>query len=551
MNGDEIRRLSAREVATRVQSGLISARSVAEAYLARARAVESDVRAFLHLGPDEVLRAADSLDRRRAGGDLLGPLAGVPVAVKDNIAVAGTPTTCGSRILAEHRPRYDATAVARLRAADAILFGKTNLDEFGMGSSTENSAFHPTHNPWNCARVPGGSSGGSAAAVASGAALLALGSDTGGSVRQPAAFCGLVGVKPQYGRIPRFGLVAFASSLDTVGVLARSADDAALLLEALSGPDGRDATALPLPLPTSPNLPVPGPAERQLRVGVLRGPVPSGTAAFAPTSHVDVSGETASRTASVDVSGPVPPEAPTSNVDAVSEAVARVLAEAECRLAELGASVHDVSLPGLRHAVPIYHVLADAEASSNLARYDGVRYGASPSQQRALAETDGIEAFESRVRGLGFGVEVKRRILLGTFALSHGYAEEYYVRAREARAALADELRTVFESVDVLLLPTTPGTAFRFGERSDPLLMYGSDVYTVPASLSGSPAVSVPIGRAEGLPVGVQLMGRPFAERELLELAARLARMGDGAGSVARDPASPAFGTWLRAEDAP
>ena len=562
MNGAEIRRLSARELAARVRDGEVSARRVAEAYLERARQVEKTVRAFLHLDAAEVLRVADELDKRRERGERLGPLAGVPVAVKDNFATRGVPTTCGSRLLEGHRPLYDATAVSRLREADAIVFGKTNLDEFGMGSSTEHSGFQPTHNPWDVSRVPGGSSGGSAAALASGAALLALGSDTGGSVRQPAAFCGLVGVKPQYGRIPRYGLVAFASSLDTVGVLARTTSDAAFLLETLSGPDRQDATAIAhggFPLSAT------GPARGDTLTA--RGDLPHD----APTAKRDSSHHAPTASAKslrvgvlrdLDFRDPALHDLPESGeaarasgapLDATFGVEAtRALEEAKRRFFELGASIDEVSLPMLRHAVPIYHVLADAEASANLARYDGVRYGCPSLVEKALAEASGIEPFQARVRGIGFGLEVKRRILLGTFALSRGYADEYYERARQARAALTEAMFDLFDSVDVLLLPTTPGAAFPFGERDDPLAMYASDLFTVLANLTGAPAVSVPICRSRtsrsgaslGLPLAVQLMGRPYGERDLLSIASRIEAMGDGAGSVERDPESPAFGEW-------
>lgn len=412
--------------------------------------------------------------RRRGPRD--GPLAGIPVAVKDNLVTAGFPTTCGSRILEGFRSPYEATAVRRLRRGGAVIVGKTNMDEFGMGSSTENSAFGPTRNPWHRERVPGGSSGGSAAAVAAGIVPVAVGSDTGGSVRQPASFCGVVGIKPTYGRVSRYGLVAFASSLDQVGALGRTVRDAATLLEVLSGHDPRDATSVDRPVP-----PLTAACERGVRglvVGVPREYFPSG----------------------------------------LDPVVRRLAERALGALEGAGAEVRDVSLPHTRYAIPAYYVIAPAEASSNLARYDGVRFG------RRCREADTTEQLYELSRSEGFGTEVKRRILLGTYALSAGYYDAYYGRAQEARAVIARDFeRTFRDGVDVLFTPTSPTPAFRLGERiHDPYRMYLSDVFTVTANLAGVPALSVPVGLAEGLPVGGQLMAAHWREDTLLAAAALL-----------------------------
>ncbi len=409
--------------------------------------------------------------------DTAGPLAGVPVAVKDNLATTSLPTTCASRLLEGYVSPFAATAVRRLEEAGAVVVGKTNLDEFGMGSSTERSAFGPTRNPVDPTRVPGGSSGGSAAAVAAGLVPVALGSDTGGSVRQPAAFCGVVGIKPTYGRVSRYGLVAFASSLDQVGTLGRSVYDAAALLEAIAGHDPRDETSARMPTP-------------DLRGAVRRGV--AGAVVGVPREYV-------------------PPT--------LAPAVRRLVDEAAKLLEAAGASVREVSLPRSRYAIPAYYVLAPAEASSNLARYDGVRYGA-----RRAGVGGGVEAMMEATRSGGFGEEVKRRILLGTFALSAGYQDRYYGAAQRARRLVCEDFRTVFaEGVDVLLTPTTPGPAFGLGERvDDPVAMYLSDVFTVTANLAGIPAMSVPIGAVDGLPVGGQLLAPWWGEEAMVAAGAAL-----------------------------
>ena len=440
--------------------------------LGRIRAAEEGedaLNAFISLADESALAGTAS------GVADAGPLAGVPVAVKDNIATLDLPTTCGSRILDGYTSPFEATVVRRVRAAGGIVVGKTNLDEFGMGSSTEHSAFGPTRNPVDLGRVPGGSSGGSAAAVAAGYVAMALGSDTGGSVRQPAAFCGVVGVKPTYGRVSRYGLVAFASSLDQIGTLGGTVTDAARLLQVIAGHDVRDATSAARPVPDL--------------VGAVRRGV-AGVVVGVPVEYMP---------ASLD-----PP-------------VRSLLEEALEGLREGGAEVREVSLPHTAYAIPVYYVLAPAEASSNLARYDGVRFGA---RHRGH---DVREVYEA-TRSAGFGSEVKRRIVLGTFALSAGYHAAYYGRAQRVRGLIARDFQRVFDSgVDVLFTPTTPGPAFALGERTeDPVSMYLSDVFTVPASLAGIPGVSVPIGRVDRLPLGGQLLAAWWDEEAMLAAAGAL-----------------------------
>jgi aspartyl-tRNA(Asn)/glutamyl-tRNA(Gln) amidotransferase subunit A len=432
--------------------------------------------AFLHVDAEGALRAARAWDDRYARGEPVPPLAGLPVAVKDIICTAGMPTTAGSRILAGWVPPYDATVIERLRAAGAILVGKTNLDEFAMGSSTENSAFGPTRNPWDLQRVPGGSSGGSAAAVAAGLAPLALGTDTGGSIRQPAGLTGIVGLKPTYGRVSRYGLVAFASSLDQIGPMTRTVADAALLLQVIAGWDPRDSTSVPRDVPDY--RAALRPEVRGVRLGVVRE-------AFGPGLQAGVR-------------------------DAVLAAV-RVLEG-------LGAVVEEVSLPTIDYALPTYYLLATSEASANLARYDGVQYGL----RVAAADPDTMYA---RTRREGFGAEVKRRIMLGTYALSAGYYEGFFLKAQRVRTLIRRDFARALDAVDLVLMPVSPTVAFRLGERvDDPLQMYLADVYTIPVNLAGLPGISVPCGfaPAEGggeLPVGLQLIGRPFEEATVLQVA--------------------------------
>lgn len=464
--------LSAEAIATGVRRGALSARAVAEDCVARVRATDGTHGAFLELLAEEALERAGRIDERVALGEDPGPLAGVPVALKDNLCHAGHELTCGSRFLEGHVAPYSATAVERLLAAGAVILGRTNLDEFAMGSSTERSALGITRNPWDRERVPGGSSGGAAAAVAAGDVPLALGSDTGGSVRQPAAFCGLVGVKATRGRVSRHGLVAFASSLDQVGPLTRRVRDAALALRTIAGHDPRDATCVTAPVPDYLDGIEAG--IEGLRVGVVRE----------------------------------------SETDVLRGGASWDWQESLERLGTLGARVVEVSVPWITGAVAAYHVLANAEASSNLARFDGVRYG----RRRVAADYDSVVEAS---RSAGFGAEVKRRILLGTFVLSAGYREAYYERARRAAAALEAQMERALETVDLLAFPTAPGGAFRRGARTDdPLAMYLSDIFTIPPSLAGLPAVAVPSGRDDdGLPLSLQLVGPRLGEPTLLRAA--------------------------------
>lgn len=452
-----------------------AAQSAVDAALERIADPEVEsLHAFLAVDREYARRAASVVEERRAGGETL-PLAGIPVAVKDNISVAGLGTTCASRLLETYAAPYDATAIERLKAAGAVIVGKTNLDEYAMGSSTENSAFGPTLNPHDRTRVAGGSSGGSAAAVASGCVPMALGSSTGGSVRQPAAFCGVVGLKPTYGRISRYGLVAFGSSLDQIGTLASSVPDAARLFSAVAGPDERDATTRPEPLESYGDLDAWDPAG--WRIGW-------------------------------------PKEYFTSALD---PEIRDACVGARDLLAEAGAEIVEVSLPHSEFAIAVYYIVAIAEASSNLARYDGVRYG-------VRAQGDDLDAMYRRTRAR-FGAEVKRRIMLGTYVLSSGYYDAYYARGVAVRRKLTADFDAAWTKVDALLSPTTPTTAFEIGEKiEDPLAMYLNDVYTVSANLVGIPAISIPFGLSGGLPIGIQLMGPELSEHKLLAMARFLER---------------------------
>jgi aspartyl-tRNA(Asn)/glutamyl-tRNA(Gln) amidotransferase subunit A len=463
---------TAAALARQVRAGARSAAALTDDALTRIRERDGDLHAFLHVGEEPARRAAREVDAGIAAGTDPGPLAGVPVAVKDNLCTRDMPTTAGSRILSGYRPPYDATVVARLRAAGAVAVGKTNLDEFSMGSSCENSAYGPTRNPWDRERVPGGSSGGSAAAVAAGLVELALGSDTGGSVRQPAAFCGVYGLKPTYGRVSRYGLIAYASSLDQVGAFARDVESLVLLYEAVSGDDARDATTVSPPEAAGNG----DGGAAGLRVGIAAGLL---------------SGE------------------------GVQTAVADAVTAAAGRLAAAGAALTEIALPEPSVAISAYYLLATAEASSNLARYDGVRYG-------LRVRGEDLEDMYRRTRGEGLGAEVKRRIMLGTYALSAGYYDAYYLKAQKTRVLIRDRFRDLFREVDCVLLPTAPTTAFRLGEKTtDPLAMYLADIFTVYANLTGLPALSVPVGTdGAGLPVGVQLVAAPFRE-DILFAAAR------------------------------
>jgi aspartyl-tRNA(Asn)/glutamyl-tRNA(Gln) amidotransferase subunit A len=474
----ELTRLTAAQIAAVIAAGDVSAVEVTQSHLDRIVAVDPDVHAFLHVAGLGALAAAEEVDRKRAAGEPLGPLAGVPLALKDVLTTHDMPTTCGSKILDGWRPPYDATVTRRLRDAGVIFLGKTNMDEFAMGSSTENSAYGPSHNPWDLSRIPGGSSGGSSAAVAAYEAPLAIGTDTGGSIRQPAAVCGIVGMKPTYGGSSRYGLVAFASSLDTPGPLARTVLDAALLHEAMSGHDPCDSTSVDAPVP-----PVVA-AARQADVAGLRVGVVSEFSGGGSQNGVQAR---------------------------FNEAVEL--------LESLGAKVVEVSCPHFTYALPAYYLISPSECSSNLARFDGMRYGLRVGDDG----TRSAEEVMSLTRAAGFGPEVKRRIMLGTYALSSGYYDAYYGKAQQVRTLINRDFDAAFEQVDVLVSPTTPTTAFAIGERADdPLAMYLADLYTIPSDLAGNAAISVPCGLApeDGLPVGLQIMAPVLADDRVYRVGA-------------------------------
>tara|TARA_X000000368_G_scaffold34329_1_gene25146 strand:+ start:289 stop:1728 length:1440 start_codon:yes stop_codon:yes gene_type:complete len=473
------------EIAEKVSSGEISARSVVEQHIEIINDIEPDVNAFNLVTAEKALIDADEIDSKIASGETLGPLAGVPISVKDNLCTRGVETTCSSKILEGWKPPYDATVIEKLKEAGAIIIGKTNLDEFAMGSSTENSAFGPTRNPHNLERVPGGSSGGSAAAVAAGFSPLALGSDTGGSIRQPAALCGVVGVKPTYGRVSRYGLVAFASSLDQVGPFANTVSDAALALEVISGHDPRDSTSIPeKPLDISGVL---DDGVRGMRIGVIE----------------ELSGK---------------------GLGGISQDVLSRVEEAIKVLSNAGADVESASVPASVYGLSAYYVIAPAEASSNLARYDGIRFG-----PRTEAATTAETMTATRTKG--FGDEVKRRIMLGTYALSAGYYDAYYGKSQRVRTLIMNDFAKAYEKFDILISPTAPTTAFPLGDKTaDPMQMYLQDVCTIPSNLAGHPAMSVPFGSgADGMPVGIQILAPAMAEREMFQ-AAKILESGSGNG---------------------
>ena len=465
-------------IASAVSSGSVSARSVVDAHLERIAARDGDIHAFNLVTADEARAHADAIDADIAAGRPVGPLAGVPIALKDNLCTHGIDTTCSSKILEGWKPPYDATVVSRLRAAGAISVGKTNLDEFAMGSSTENSAFGATKNPLDLSRVPGGSSGGSAAAVAAGFAPVSLGSDTGGSIRQPAALCGVVGVKPTYGMVSRYGLVAYASSLDQIGPFATTVSDAALITEVISGHDPMDSTSIPQPAPS------------------LVGAVTQG-----------VSGMRIGRV--TDLPGGAEPE------------VMERLNAAFDALAAAGATIVDITLPSLSYALTAYYLIAPAEASSNLARFDGVRYGLRVN----AADTN---AMYGATRAAGFGDEVKRRIMLGTYALSAGYYDAYYGKALKVRRIIAQDFDAAYKNVDAIVIPTSPLVAFKAGEKvDDPMAMYLCDIYTIPTNLAGHPAMSVPFGTgAHHLPVGMQVLAPALGEAAMFRVGGALEAAG-------------------------
>ena len=474
------------EIAAAVKSKKVSAAEVMEAHLSRIAAKNENIHAFLGRDDDKARAQAKATDAQVARGEDPGKLAGVPIAIKDAIHVMGLPTTCGSKILKQFEPPYEATVIQRLRNEGAIVIAKANMDEFAMGSSNENSAFGPVRNPWDASRVPGGSSGGSAAAVSAGFSAMALGSDTGGSIRQPAALCGVVGLKPTYSRVSRYGLVAFASSLDQIGPLTRSSKDAALVLSVIAGQDVHDATSSPRPVDDY----VGGLDQKVsgLRVGVPRDFLKSG----------------------------VEPG---------------VMAEFEKTITALqkdGAQIVDVALPNAPHAIATYYLVATAEASSNLARFDGVRYGL---RADSTAARGSLKDMYGETRDAGFGPEVKRRIILGTFVLSSGYYDAYYLRAQKVRTLIRRDFETAFASCDVIATPTTPSPAFKLGEKTaNPLEMYLADVFTVPANLAGVPGISVPCGFSNGLPVGLQFVAPAFAEGALLRAGRAVERL-MGAGT--------------------
>jgi aspartyl-tRNA(Asn)/glutamyl-tRNA(Gln) amidotransferase subunit A len=469
------------ELLKRLDRGDLQSQEVTAAYLEAIAANDSKVNAFLHVDRDRALAQARAIDERRRHGERVGKLGGLPVAIKDVICAQGEPATCASRILNSFVPPFDAHVIRRLRDADAVLIGRTNMDEFAMGSSTENSAFKTSRNPWDLERTPGGSSGGSAAAVAAGMAPLALGSDTGGSIRQPAGFCGVVGMKPTYGRVSRFGLVAYASSLDQIGPFASDVAGAALLLEAIAGHDRRDSTSVDSPVPEYSRTveePLTG-----LKIGIAREHFVSG---------LDREVEKAIRTA-LDV------------------------------YRSLGAEVQEISLPHSKYAVAVYYIVAPCEASSNLARYDGVHYG------HRAAHFDNMIDMYCASRGEGFGTEVKRRIMLGTYSLSAGYYDAYYLKALKVRRLIRNDFDEAFRTVDVIACPVAPTPAFKIGELvNDPLAMYLSDIYTISANLAGLPGISIPAGfSSNNLPIGLQLLGEPFEEERLLRAARMFERETD------------------------
>jgi aspartyl-tRNA(Asn)/glutamyl-tRNA(Gln) amidotransferase subunit A len=468
----ELFELTAREVNGLIRKREVSAREVAEAALARVEALEPRLHAYLTVTRDHAIAQADAVDKRIAAGEPVSPLAGVPIALKDNMCTQGIRTTCGSHILPNFIPPYDATVVSRLNEAGAILTGKANCDEFAMGSSTENSGYGPSRNPWDVSRVPGGSSGGSAVAVAAGQAVLSLGSDTGGSIRQPAALCGIVGLKPTYGRVSRYGLVAYASSLDQIGPFARTVEDAALMLNAIAGHDPMDSTCVDLPVPD-----------------------------YTEACHGEIRGLRVG----------VPKEFFGEGVDPQVASVVRTAIET---LAGMGAEVGACSLPSTEYGLAAYYVIAPAEASSNLARYDGVKYG------HRTKELAGHIGLTEKTRDEGFGDEVKQRIMIGTYALSAGYYDAYYKRAQQVRTLIRQEYDRAFEQFDVLVTPTSPTVAFKIGEKSDdPIAMKLADVCTLPINMAGIPAISLPCGFVEGLPVGLQIIAKPFAEETLFRAA--------------------------------
>jgi aspartyl-tRNA(Asn)/glutamyl-tRNA(Gln) amidotransferase subunit A len=469
---DKLYELTAHELHDLLVSKQVSAREIARSYIERIEAVESRVKSFVTTTPEIALERAAAVDEAIAGGAEISPLMGIPGAIKDNMSTRGVLTTCSSKILHNYRPIYDATVVEMLSRQRYVMVGKTNLDEFAMGSSTENSGFFTTHNPWNQEAVPGGSSGGSAAAVAADECAFALGSDTGGSIRQPASFCGVVGMKPTYGRVSRYGLIAFASSLDQIGPLTKDVTDCALVLNAICGKDPCDSTSLDVPVPDYTKSLVAD--VKGLRIGVPKEFLGQGTdpdVASAVRSAVDL-------------------------------------------LVKLGAEAKDMSMPSMDYGLPVYYIIAPAECSSNLARYDGIRYGL-----RSKSAADTVSLYE-KTREEGFGAEVKQRIMVGTYALSAGYYDAYYLKAQKVRTLLRRDFERAFDEFDVLITPTSPTVAFGIGEKADdPFAMKLADVCTIPVNLAGIPAISIPCGYKNGLPIGLHIIARGLDEETLIRVA--------------------------------
>ena len=467
---------SIRELHEQLISKQRSAVEITQEALNRIEALEPKLHSFLCVTPERALDMARQVDAKIAAGEEIALLAGIPIGIKDNMCTQGIPTTCGSRILENFVPPYSSTVTQKLMDAGAVMVGKTNLDEFAMGSSTENSAYQVTANPWDLERVPGGSSGGSAAAVAAGECVVALGSDTGGSIRQPASFCGVVGLKPTYGLVSRFGLVAYASSLDQIGPFGRTVEDAAILLGACAGYDAKDSTSLKVEIPDYASLLKPDLRSiGQLKIGIIKETFGEG----------------------------------------LDSTVAAAVTKALEQLRNLGAEIQEISCPRFRYGLPTYYIIAPSEASANLARYDGVKYGLRAS------DSDNLLSMYTKTRAAGFGAEVKRRIMLGTYALSAGYYDAYYLKAQKVRTLIKQDFERAFEQVDVLVSPTAPTTAFKAGEKTDdPLSMYLSDLMTIPVNLAGLPGLSLPCGFDEkGLPIGMQLIGNVLREDLLLQVA--------------------------------
>ncbi|MFW6381327.1 MAG: Asp-tRNA(Asn)/Glu-tRNA(Gln) amidotransferase subunit GatA [Bacillota bacterium] len=470
----EIYEMTIKQLQEAIDQGQVSAEEAVRAYYDRIADKDEDVKAYINLMEDQAYQ------RAKGSGEFEGPLAGIPLAVKDNMSTEGVPTTCGSRMLKDYQPPFDATAVSRLKEAGSVLLGKTNMDEFAMGSSTENSAFFPTHNPWDLKRVTGGSSGGSAAAVAAREAAGALGSDTGGSIRQPAAFCGVVGLKPTYGMVSRYGLVAYASSLDQIGPITRDVTDTAILLNAISGHDPNDSTSVDREVPDYRDYLKQDIS--QMKIGI-------------PREYFEIDFDEEIR-------------------DSVMAAVDE--------LKGAGATVEEVSMTGAEYALAAYYIIAPAEASSNLARYDGVRYGYRSQQ------ADDIKTMFTSTRHQGFGDEVKRRIMLGTYALSSGYYDAFYLKAQKVRTVIKQDFEELFNKYDILVSPTTPTTAFEIGQEKDPIDVYHADIFTVPVNIAGIPAASIPCGfDSQGLPIGIQLMGPHFGEGKIIQAAYTLEQLLD------------------------